>query len=177
MASGSLTERVDLPVGAAVIVVAFALTAWRPRRFGWQWGRTGEHWLTVSASPAFVAIAVGGYRLAGSETPYAASVGEFVLVPLGEEGLFRGFVLVVLAELFSRSGVVRRPWVVAVAVSALAFGLGHAGNLGYVPAGCVAFQVAVATAFGLLAGWVRVRTASLVGPVLLHALMNVLAVS
>jgi membrane protease YdiL (CAAX protease family) len=37
-------------------------------------------------------------------------------------------------------------------------------------------QAAAATAFGLLAGWVRVRTDSLVGPVSLHSAMNVVAV-
>jgi len=32
--------------------------------------------------------------LVGSGTPYELSFGDFIFVPLGEEGLFRGFLLV-----------------------------------------------------------------------------------
>jgi membrane protease YdiL (CAAX protease family) len=34
----------------------------------------------------------------------------------------------------------------------------------------------VATTFGILAGWLRMRTESVVAPVLLHVTMNVVAV-
>jgi membrane protease YdiL (CAAX protease family) len=64
----------------------------------------------------------------------------------------------------------------AIIVGALSFGAGHLGNLGYVPTGFVLVQAAVAAAFGVLAGWLRIRTDSLVGPVLAHAAMNLVAV-
>lgn len=53
---------------------------------------------------------------------------------------------------------------------------GLRGNLGYVETAFVLLQVGIAIVFGVVAGYVRVRTESIVGPVLLHATMNVIAV-
>jgi membrane protease YdiL (CAAX protease family) len=130
----------------------------------------------VVAAVTGVAAVVGLYRLLSLRAPYEASVGEFLLVPLGEEALFRGFALAVLIVLFGRWLPEPSAGRCAVVVGALAFGVGHLGNLGYVPTTFVVFQTLVAIAFGLLAGWVRMRTDSLVGPVLLHAAMNLVAV-
>ena len=90
--------------------------------------------------------------------------------------LFRGFLLGVLLEQFSRRHVGPRSAAWAILVSATAFGIGHLGNLGHVEAAFVLLQVFVAFAFGVLAGHVRVRTESVLGPVLMHATMNVMAV-
>jgi membrane protease YdiL (CAAX protease family) len=129
-----------------------------------------------------VVAVVGLFRLVGSGTPYEPSFGDFVIVPLGEEGLFRGFLLVVLLTLFRRRLAQSRAVSSAVVVSAIALGVGHLGNLNYVSAQFVLLQfvllqVVAATVFGLLAGWVKVRTDSLIGPVLLHAAMNIVAVA
>ena len=70
--------------------------------------------------------------------PYELSFGDVILVPPGEEGLFRGFLLVLLT-LF-------RPKLTQ-------------------------------NFFGLVAGWAKVRTNSLIGPVLLHSAMNIVAVA
>ena len=97
-------------------------------------------------------------------------------MPVGEELLFRGFLLGVLLELFDRRGVSHSAtW--AVLISAAAFGVGHLGNLGYVETAFVLLQVVVATLFGTLAGYVRWRTGSVVGPALMHSTMNILAVA
>ena len=87
-----------------------------------------------------------------------------------------GLVLVVLVGLVARWLPGPRAAPVAVVVSGLAFGVGHLGNLGYVPTSFVLVQAVAATVFGLLAGWVRLRTDSLAGPVLFHAAMNTAAV-
>ena len=126
---------------------------------------------------AAVVIVVGLFRLLGSGTPYEPSVGDFVIVPLGEEGLFRGFLLVVLVAIFRPRLPEHLSVAWAVVVSSIAFAVGHLGNLGYVTASFVLLQVVAACAFGLLAGLVKVRTGSLVGPVLLHSAMNVVAVA
>ena len=73
--------------------------------------------------------------LVGSGTPYELSSGDVILVPPGEEELFRGFLLVILLTLF-------RPRLTQ-------------------------------SFFGLVAGWAKVRTNSLFGPVLLHSAMNI----
>jgi len=174
--TGRIADKVSLPVGTGALVVGVALTGWAPRRFGWGWGCTAQHLRLLVGSVAAVVAIVTGFRALTGATPYTPSVGEVLIVPLGEEALFRGFLLVTLIGVFGRwlgeSSAAR--W--AVAVSAVSFGVGHLGNLGYVPTGFVVVQVIAATAFGLLAGWVRVRTDSLSGPVLLHSAMNAAAV-
>jgi membrane protease YdiL (CAAX protease family) len=104
-------------------------------------------------------------------------VAEFLLVPLGEESLFRGFLLGVLLTIFNRWLPARDAARSAVLISAAGFAAGHLGNLGYVPTAFVLLQCLVAMAFGTLAGWLRLRTDSLAGPVLIHAVMNVGAVA
>lgn len=175
--TGWLSQLVTLPVGTLSLAAAMVLTCWAPASFGWRWGDTGRRWRLVLSALLGVVAVVGLFRLVGSGTPYEPSFGDFVIVPLGEEGLFRGFLLVVLLTLFRRRLAQSRAVSCAVVVSAIAFGVGHLGNLGYVSAQFVLLQVIAATVFGLLAGWVKVRTDSLIGPVLLHAAMNIVAVA
>jgi membrane protease YdiL (CAAX protease family) len=174
--TGLVAEQVTLPVGTGALLLGVALTAWAPQRFGWRWGSTGQHLGLIAGSLAGVVAVVAGFRWLTGATPYQPSVGELVIVPLGEEALFRGFLLVTLLAIFTRwlAEPAALRW--AVVVSAVSFGVGHLGNLGYVPTSFVVVQALAATAFGLLAGWVRVRTQSLVGPVLLHSAMNAAAV-
>lgn len=164
--TGWIAGGVALPVGTVSLIAAIVLTGWAPRRFGWQWGESGRQWRQATAAIAGVVAVVTLYRLTGASTPYRVSTAELVVVPIGEEGLFRGFVLTILLALFRRwlppASAVQ--W--AVVVSALSSGVGHLGNLGYVPNGFVLLQVAAAIAFGMVAGWLRVRTGSLVAPVL-----------
>ena len=174
--TGALSDRVDMPVGAATLVVAVVLCAWAPRRCGLVLGDTGRHLLLICASLLAVAAVVGVFRMTGSSAPYDATVGEFVLVQVGEEMLFRGFLLGTLLELFRRRQVGPHYAAWAVLISAVAFGIGHLGNLGHVATAFVILQVVVAFVFGVVAGHVRVRTSSVIGPVLMHATMNVAAV-
>ena len=174
--TGWVSDSVALPVGAATLAAAALLSMLVPVSVGWHWGATGEHWPLVAGAVLGVAAATAVFRLLGDAAPYDSSIGEFALVPLGEELLFRGVLLAVLVALLRRPLGARAQWW-AVVVGAVAFGAGHLGNLGYVDTGFVVLQVLVATVFGLLAGWVRVRTDSLVGPVLMHAVMNVIAVA
>ncbi|MFC7363279.1 CPBP family intramembrane glutamic endopeptidase [Nocardioides astragali] len=174
--TGSLSESVVMPVGAATFVLGVLLCAWAPHRLGLGPGRTHKHVVLVVVSILAVATVVGAFRMTGSTAPYDATVGEFVLVPVGEELLFRGFLLGALLELFRRRHVGSHSPAWAVLISAAAFGIGHLGNLGYVDTAFVILQVFVAFIFGVVAGHVRVRTESIVGPVLMHATMNVVAV-
>lgn len=174
--TGKLAESVVMPVGTAAFVVGVTLCALSPRRHGLALGRTREHMTLVSLTILALAVVVGAFRTTGATAPYDATVAEFVLVPVGEELLFRGFLLGTLLELFRRRHVGDHSAVWAVLISAVAFGVGHLGNLGYVDTAFVILQVVVASVFGLVAGHVRVRTDSVAGPVLMHATMNVLAV-
>ena len=175
--TGRLSESVDMPVGTPILVTAGLLSLCAPIAVGLHWGATGRQWNFITGALMVVAVITVAFRLTGSSVPYEASVGEFVLVPVGEELMFRGLVLGILLELLRHRGLGSRASMWAVLLSALAFGFGHAGNVGYVDSQFVALQVFVATTFGLLAGWLRIKTDSLVGPVLLHVTMNVLAVT
>jgi membrane protease YdiL (CAAX protease family) len=175
--TGSLSDSVVMPVGTATFVLAFVLCVWAPHRFGLSLGRSREHAVLIGVSILAVAAVVGAFRMTGSTAPYDATVGEFVLVPVGEELLFRGFLLGTLLELFRHRQVGSHSAAWAVLVSAAAFGVGHLGNLGHVETAFVILQVFVAFIFGAVAGHVRVRTESVVGPVLMHATMNIVAVA
>ena len=176
-ATGLVGQVADAPVGAFATATGVLLTAGAPARFGWGWQGTGRHWRAVLATLAGAVAVVAVYRLLGQSAPYEASAAEFVLVPLGEEVLFRGFVLTVLLVVLRRRLPERAALVGAVVVGAVGFGVGHLGNLGYVPVAFLLIQVAVAVAIGLVAGWLRVLTGSLVGAILLHAAINVVAVA
>lgn len=173
--TGWLSDSVAMPVGAATLAIAVLLGIWAPHRFGLGLGKTREHLLLIAVSILAIATVVIAFRMTGSTAPYDATVGEFLLVPMGEELLFRGVLLATLLELF-RSGLVPHYARCAVVVSAVAFGIGHLGNLGHVDTAFVILQVFIATAFGIAAGIVRVRTESVVGPVLMHMTMNIVAV-
>lgn len=174
--TGLLSDSVVMPVGAATFVFAVTLCVWAPQRYGLGLGTTREHMALVGVSILAVATVVGAFRMTGATAPYDATVAEFVLVPVGEELLFRGFLLGTLLELFRRRHMGDHSAVWAVLISAVAFGVGHLGNLGYVDTAFVVLQVVVAFVFGLLAGHVRVRTDSVAGPVLMHGTMNFVAV-
>lgn len=174
--TGALSERVAFPVGVPALALGLALSLWAPRRYGWTWGLTGRMAGALAAWVVLVVAVIGGYRLLVSAAPYAPTFAELVVVPVGEEALFRGFLLSTLMLVFAPrldAGATARA---AVGVSAIAFGIGHLGNLGYVPTAFVLVQALAATLLGILAGWLRIRTGSLAGPVLVHAAMNAAAV-
>lgn len=173
--TGWVADSIVLPVGAATLAVSLLIGVWAPHAFGLTLGSTRDHLVLVGSSILVTAAVVLAFRMTGDSAPYDATVGEFVLVPVGEELLFRGIMIAALVELFRRAQVPRgTTW--AVVVGAAAFGIGHLGNLGHVDTAFVLLQVCAATAFGVAAGVVRVRTASIVGPVLMHMTMNVVAV-
>jgi membrane protease YdiL (CAAX protease family) len=174
--TGRIQTAFPVPVGVPALVLAAVLTAWAPRRYGWQWGSTRRHWRLLVGSALGVVTVVVAFRTLAGQVPYVPSFAEVVVVPLGEEGLFRGFLLVTVGAVLAPAMTPDRAGWAAVGISSVAFGVGHLGNLGYVPTGFVLVQAAAATLFGALAGWVRLRTDSLAGPVILHAAMNAAAV-
>jgi membrane protease YdiL (CAAX protease family) len=81
--------------------------------------------------------------------------GTVLLAPIGEELLFRGFLL---PRLLVQKGPV---W--AVGVSAVVFALLHPQYGLYMP---------VVLVYGIVLGWARVRTGGLAAPILLHMTIN-----
>ncbi len=150
---------------------------------GLRWG--GSYGLLVAAGYA-TALAVPALRPLLADARVAGRDGAdlayqaLLRIPLGtvlwEEVAFRGVLLAVLARLASRSS--------AVAGSALLFGVWHirptldglAANRiveGAVPtAGLVLLACLGTAAAGVLFSWMRLRSGSLVAPVLLHLATN-----
>jgi membrane protease YdiL (CAAX protease family) len=114
-----------------------------------------------------------GLRVGPNDYSASDPLFEVVLVPVGEELVFRGLVLgILLTQLRRRFGDAAGARL-AVVHGALAFGAAHASNAIFgVTAPFAAVQVVLATALGLALGHLRVRTGSLIAPVLLHALVN-----
>jgi membrane protease YdiL (CAAX protease family) len=89
--------------------------------------------------------------------------GTFLLIPFGEEVLFRGILQTSVQRLFPvRHGSFRHRWAAIILVGTL-FGLFHANTPQYIPA---------LIAFGLLLGYLYERTGSLFVPILVHMLFN-----
>lgn len=102
----------------------------------------------------------------------ADALFELVLVPVGEELLFRGVLLGWLLSRLSNGRPTPTAARLAVIISAIAFGAGHASNVLFGAGGFVLVQVVAATGLGLVFGWVRVETRSIMAPILLHGAVN-----
>ncbi len=90
---------------------------------------------------------------------------ELMTIALGEESLFRGYMQVTLQR--------RYPWWFATLLCSVLFGLWHIPGIIFVPNPWYVFAiVGFPFAFGLLAGVMFRLTASIVGPVVAHALYN-----
>lgn len=89
--------------------------------------------------------------------------GSFVLIPVGEEVLFRGILQTSVQRLFPvRHGSFGHRWAAIILVGTI-FGLFHVNTPQYIPA---------LIAFGLLLGYLYERTGSLIVPILVHMLFN-----
>ncbi|MFM8282278.1 MAG: lysostaphin resistance A-like protein [Planctomycetaceae bacterium] len=177
-----------LLVSVVGMVLATGLAGWYLRVAGASWhdiGLTGWRW-GEGMRTALAALALVLWPLLALATlldrvvPYRHPIIEYlgdhrggaamalvvlsavVVAPVVEEFLFRRVLL----------GWLLRAWPVAgglgaVAVQAMAFGMSHAGQgLAPVPL----------TLFGLVLGWLALRTGSLLPGILLHALFNAVSI-
>lgn len=111
-----------------------------------------------------------------AEMPLYEMLPYHALVALGEEALFRGFLQRELAERHLPPVRVGRLAVEgAVARSAAVFGLFHLVNLTLRPVLATLGQTVFATLFGLNIGSLARRHGTLVGPVVIHMMTNVLS--
>jgi len=167
-------DALDTQTQWTTLGLALALTAWAPGRFGLQWGDTTRHLPRLLLCLAGITLVVGSFRVLGGNVPWDGWE-IWTSVPLAEELLFRGACLTALmwalTQGFSQQAAART----AIGLSAFTFGLEHFGNSS-IGTALVLIQVTNAVLFGLLAGWLRLTTGSLVGPVLAHSTMNLVAV-
>tara|TARA_B100001175_G_C19427626_1_gene599449 strand:- start:39 stop:779 length:741 start_codon:yes stop_codon:yes gene_type:complete len=88
---------------------------------------------------------------------FLAFVGICILTPIGEELMFRGYVLDSINRVHGK-------WP-AILISAVIFGLVHIDP----------YTIGMATIGGVLYGWIRIRTGSLIPGIVAHSMWNTMA--
>lgn len=160
-----------------LLLLALALTVWSPAAFGLRPGDTWRHRRLVLALGAVLLVPMIAGMLFIRSPFYDGTRAAYVLVPLTEELLFRGFVFAVLAQAFPHGWTVRGVRIsVAALVSAVAFGLWHLGGLQWPQSGFIWLQLAYTTLGGLGFGLLRENTRSLWACWVIHFVVNLWAV-
>lgn len=161
-----------------LLLIGLAIALWRPYAFGLGLGDSIRRWRLVVGAAAGMAALTAVVLLAVSATPYADAswVNEVVIVPLTEELVFRAVLFSALLVAMSRLHPPATAATLAIVINALAFGLGHATNLFWLPASFVVPQVAYAVVIGVVAAFVMLKTRSVYPAMLVHAAVNAVVV-
>lgn len=164
----------DILSDAVLLFLGFMPVLWAPRFFGYQTGSIVKHWKLLIGLTIFFVGAPLIYRLVAGETPFGANTWFFegVIVPLGEESLFRGVLFSMLLWGLGKLYPSRTAEIWAVVLSTLVFASAHLNNLGHYPTGFILFQVGFSIIVGLGFGYSRAKTGSIYPAILLHALFN-----
>lgn len=162
-----------------VLLIPFAL--WRPRLLGLKLGQTVRRYrMLLGMLVANCGVIAGYLLLTRSATPYSGNewaITEILTVPLLEELLWRGLLFTALLLLLRRWYPENASMHFTVWLTGVGFGLLHAQNaLAGVPLAFVLVQVLNASVWGVVYGYARARTQSVLPPILLHAAMNAVIV-
>jgi membrane protease YdiL (CAAX protease family) len=166
---------------AHLVLLSVPLALRYPRQFGFRIGTARDHWRMLGTMVIANCGVIAGYLwLTGSTTPYSGNqwlLTEVITVPVIEETVWRGLVLIVLRRTRGTRYSVSTSAHLAVWCTALLFGALHANNLfGGVPLQFVTLQILNATLWGVMYGYARAKTDSLYPPICLHAAMNLVVV-
>lgn len=165
------------PYMLSMLSLGVMLTAWSPRAMGLGWGDTWKE-------RRFVAVVGGGMTLVSVvvmlwvRAPLYGGSSSFYLVgPLYEELLFRGFLFAVVVDAFPRTWRIGSLRIgTATLITGVAFGVWHLGGLQWPADGFILFQVIYTTIAGVLFALMRERTGSLWPCLLVHFLVNLWSV-
>lgn len=170
----------DLIFFSYFVWVGLLIGLWKPRLFGLQLGKSIEYGKLILTVALFVGLSTSAYVLLVGSTPYHGGILQLLpnllLVPLGEEMIFRGILFAGLLYVLDKLYPPKTSAALAIIFSAVSFGFAHANNLFYNPIGFTLFQIFFSTVFGLLFAYVRYKTESLYPPILFHAIMNTLGI-
>lgn len=175
VAPGSLRLLGGMPAFPLVeCVLVLLLVFWSPNAFGLKLGNHRKvWWIYVACGVCYAAFLLFGRDL----LPYPGACchrmpSAYLLAPFREELLFRGFMYGVLVEMYPSSEASRKWISKPVLFTAILFGLWHLAaitfwgwswGLGYV--GYTFFA-------GLVMGYARRRSGSILGPFFMHAVGN-----
>ena len=164
----------DIFSDVVFLFAAFVPAVWAPKFFGYQLGSIAKHWKMLLGMAVFFVGAPLLYRLIFGATPFGANTWFFegVVVPLAEEGFFRGILFSILLWGFGKLYESNIANLLTLIFSTLIFATAHLNNLGDYPTGFILFQVGFSTIVGLSFGYARLKTDSIYPAILLHALFN-----
>jgi len=164
-----------LPLIACVL--ALLMVFWSPDAFGL---RLGNHrkvwWIYLACCVLFALYSWLWQRLVPGHI--LRTVGEhssprsYLLTPFREELLFRGFMYGVLAEMYPESEASTRWISKPVLFTAILFGLWHFGWVQVVGWAWGLAHIGFTFLIGLVFGYIRRRSGSVLGPFVLHAVGN-----
>lgn len=163
-----------VPGGYILCLVALLMTAWRPHAFGLRLGNHRKVWWIYVVSVVFwlAYVFLGRSLIPGELQEELGHPHSYLLTPFSEELLFRGFMYGVLVEMYPASEASSRWISKPVLFTAILFGLWHVGWIGSI--GWVLGLAFVGSTFlaGLVMGYVRWRSGSVLGPFVMHAVGN-----
>ena len=167
----------DIFSDAVWLFVALIVAAWSPRFFGYQTGEIFKHKKMLIILTAIFLLVPISYRLIAGDTPFSTNTWFFegIVVPIAEEGFFRGIIYAMMFTGFSEIYSQRNAEWNAIIISALSFAILHLANIGSYPTSFVIFQVFYSTIFGLLFGYSRMKTKSIYPAIVFHAILNLAA--
>ncbi len=165
---GVLLSRIDWThwVGATLIsIVEIGLLFW----FAWM-VRHKPSWQNIGVISSFLLFPVGSQISSKFASAIVAIIYFYLFVALSEEILFRGYIQSRLNSVFDRPnrffGV---SWGLGLVISSVLFGLWHLGW----KSGAPEWPHVLWTMFaGLILGFVREKSESIIAPAILHGIMN-----
>ena len=155
-------------------VLALLLVFWMPRAFGLRLGSHRKVWWIYLACGALYAICwLWGSQTFPSEVVLSSrQPSAYLLTPFREELLFRGFMYGVLVDMYPSSEASGRWISKPVLFTAILFGLWHWGCISVAGWGWGLGYIAFTFLAGLVMGYVRRRSGSVLGPFVMHAVGN-----
>ena len=140
--------------------------------------------LKISLVPLVVGVAFGYCRHEpsffsrwGTIDARSWALWYLVVVPIGEELLFRGWLYKIIERLWpQRFFTATNPLPLSLVMPAIAFAIWHFQNLSQDPWRLVAFQVGYTFFAGLWLGFLRWKTSRLTFPILAHIALNLCSV-
>ncbi len=163
-----------VPTWLMTCLFVLLITFWSPDAFGL---RSGNHrkvwWIYVLSALFWLAyVFLGRSLIPGELQEGLGSPDAYLVAPFREELLFRGFMYGVLVDMYPSSEASRK-WISRpVLFTAILFGLWHLGWIGSIGWGWGLAQVGGTFLAGLVMGYVRRRSGSVLGPFIMHAVGN-----
>jgi membrane protease YdiL (CAAX protease family) len=164
-----------------VLIPCILLAIWRPRFFGFQFGKIVQYWRMLLIMLVINCGVIAAYLwLTGGGTPYSGNqwlVTEAIIVPVIEETFWRGIVLMLMLLLIKRFQSEYSSNHLAVWSTGIAFGLLHLANaFAGVPIQFVLLQCLNAVVWGVVYSYARMKTESVYPSMVMHAAMNLVVV-